>query len=303
VSLGLYRIVWSRFWTGPTGRAIQQKGKDATILSRYLVYGPHANSIGLYELPLGDVEHECFVLGGRLPILRALHDLHVLEFATYDMGTEHVWVREMARIQHQLQLNELIAANDRRHHAILKQYRNARPNPFLGPFFERYTEQLRLPEGRIGPPLRPVSKAIADADARALQATRPQAPCGNVENSDSRSSPLEAPSKGFRQVQKQVQKAGSGSGSGSGTGKAAAAPRDTPPEHDDPDRNIEVITSLILKEIFPVLGTSAEYAEVSDATKSRCATLGIAYDGAVVRKAIESALFRARLKRAVGGSA
>jgi hypothetical protein len=303
-----YGVTYSRYWEGTTGRAIQEKGKDPTILSLYLMSCRHANMIGLYELPLVHLERELLVVKGRIPILRAFSDLHVLQYATYDMGTEHVWVREMARIRVGLGLNETITTDDRKHRAILKQYATARPNPFLGPFYERYATQLQLRDGRIGPPLIPVSKGLADAIARSkkqqLKASACDADlwkCGrNVEKSDHGLSPFHAPCKPSEQVQQQVQVQGSGSGTGTGTGKAAAAPRHTPPDDDDAEKNGDVITSLILKEIFPLVGVSVQWTDLKEILIARCRALDISYTYDVFRRAHESALLRAELKRAGG---
>ena len=314
-----YGITHARFWDGTTGRALQRKGKDATLLALYLQSCRHANMIGLYELPLEHLERELLVLEGRTSILYAFHDLHVLHYATYDLGTEYVWVREMARIRAGLPLMEQISRGDRKHRALLKLYQSAPPNPFLGPFFERYHQQLRLPEGRLGPPLvavatelqelrttfghnnehdtlaRPSGKAPGTThDGQGSGTTSGKAhdlghdarPVDEVLKTEAlqtvsaglRSPPHAGctPSKPSGQDQDQDQRyvrtrtssPTNRTASGTRNRSAAAAPR-CPQSDEDPDQNVEVITTLILKEIFPVVGTSAVYADLSEATKER----------------------------------
>src|SRR4051812_31066031 len=94
-----YGVLFPRFWEGTTGRHIQEKGRDAVILAAYLASCRHANMIGLYELPLIFIDRELPVLRSRLYVLQAFQALQEAEYATFDMGTEHVWVKEMARVR------------------------------------------------------------------------------------------------------------------------------------------------------------------------------------------------------------
>lgn len=292
--MGQYGVLFPRFWEGTTGRALQTKGKDTVILAAYLTSNRHANMIGLYELPLVHLERELPVLKGRIPILRAFHDLQVLAYATYDMGTEHVWVREMARIRVGLSLNEPLKRDDKRHGRILWHYTSLKPNPFLGPFFERYHEQLHLTAGRIGPPLVAVARALeggaTDPPVDELWKTR-----------RGMHGASKGHTRGIGQVQQQVQKQDQKQRSVP-VQEAAAAPRFPQAETDDARHNVEVITSLMLKEVFPLLGVDAPYVEIAETTKGRCAQLGIAYAGDVVPKAYESAKVRLELRRASGGT-
>ena len=141
-----YGVLFPRFWEGTTGRQLQEKGRDAVILAAYLASCRHANMIGLYELPLVFLERELSVLRSRAHILKAFHALQEVSYATYDMGTEHVWVREMARIRLGLEPAETINQGDNKHKAVVKLYVSAKSNPFLAPFFDRYHATLRLAE-------------------------------------------------------------------------------------------------------------------------------------------------------------
>jgi len=57
---------------------------------------------------------------------------------------------------------------------------------------------------------------------------------------------------------------------------------------------VEVITAIVAKDLIP-LGVPED--DLIEATKSRCATMHVAYDSSTVRKAVDSALFRAGLRR------
>jgi len=270
-----YGVLFPRFWEGTTGRQLQEKGRDAVILAAYLASCRHANMIGLYELPLVFLERELSVLRSRAHILKAFHALQEVSYATYDMGTEHVWVREMARIRLGLEPAETINQGDNKHKAVVKLYVSAKSNPFLAPFFDRYHATLRLADGRIGPPLQQV--------IHSLQGTQKG---------------LSSGSKGARkpvqvQVHQSVQVQGSGTQKHQQE-KAAAAPPLASVEHENPDANVEVITAIVAKDLIP-LGVPED--DLIEATKSRCATMHVAYDSSTVRKAVDSALFRAGLRR------
>lgn len=73
--------------------------------------------------------------------------------------------------------------------------------------------------------------------------------------------------------------------------KAAAAPPSAPTNGgkpvENPNDNVGVITALVKKELLP-LGIPND--DLIEATKTRCAQQGIAYNSMVVRKAVDSAL-------------
>lgn len=66
---------------------------------------------------------------------------------------------------------------------------------------------------------------------------------------------------------------------------------------DNPDDNVAVITALVTKELIPF---GIPYDHLLEATKSLCAKRQIAYNSQAVRKAVDSATFRARLPKRVG---
>jgi len=70
--------------------------------------------------------------------------------------------------------------------------------------------------------------------------------------------------------------------------KAGAAPRPPAEAVEKPDRNIGVITKLA-HETYDLLGRGAADGDLTETVKSRCASLGIAYNSDVVRRALDSA--------------
>lgn len=266
-----YGVLFPRFWEGSTGRQIQEHGRDAVILAAYLASCRHANMLGLYELPLVFLERELPVMKSRTIVLKAFVALESVGFATFDMTTEHVWVRNMARIRLGLGPYDTLAAQDNRNKAVVRLYEQLAPNPFLGPFFDLYASALRLLRRRDGEtPLLSCSKGLIKHGKG-----------------------LEAPRKPEQvQVHQQVQEQDQEQATGTGTRKAAAAPLRA--DEDDAEQNVEVITALVSKELLPLGGIPDN--ELVDATKDLCAKRRIAYNGAVVRKAVESALHRRSIR-------
>jgi hypothetical protein len=285
-----YGILLSSFWDGATGRALQAMGaagKDSTILALFLSANEFANMIGLYELSFAKIERSLPIIHGRAALSRALAVLRTLEFADYDPTTEFVWVHEMARVRLQLQ-GVPLKADDKRRLGAARLYKALTLNPFLGRFFDRYATELGLVIRRDGGPfeLQGVSEGVSEGVSKGLS---------------------KGLSKGYRSQQTdQVHQVPGDQVPGTRKdqvpgdqvpGSAAASPR--PPDHgqqDDrtADENVEVITTLVRKEILP-LGLPDD--DRIEATKERCAALHIPYNSTVVRKAIESAQFRAHLER------
>lgn len=138
-----YSVIFPGFWTGTSGKAIKQTGKDTRIVATYLLTCEHANMLGLYRLPLLYIAEETGLKRKEVPT--ALENLKAIGFAYYDEGTEFVWVVEMARFQLGLLSGETVKEGDKRRYAVAKLYKQLSPNPFLGPFYDRYAEILSLP--------------------------------------------------------------------------------------------------------------------------------------------------------------
>ena len=146
-----YSIFTPQRWIGTTGKRLR-KGikdrppgdpereayKDAQIIADLLLNNPNASQYGLYYITVATMSDLTGLLDGE--IARALMLLEREEFSFYDEGTEFVWVKEMARVQMYLPLKP----GDRQVTSTNAWYRQVPRNPFLGPFYDRYGEDLRL---------------------------------------------------------------------------------------------------------------------------------------------------------------
>lgn len=143
-------MVWSRLWTGETGRAIRKAGRDAQVVAVYLLSCPSSNDIGLYYLPFPTLLHEVGMSRGDA--LAALHVLSDLRFAHYHAPTEIVFLPEMAKFQ----LGPALKAKDNRVSAVRRQAETYRKSEFFDVFWDRYEDPYHL-----GP--RPPEPVVADS--------------------------------------------------------------------------------------------------------------------------------------------
>jgi hypothetical protein len=143
-----YGILLPGFWDGDTGRTIARAGGSAAqLVALYLMSNQDANMIGLYRARLPIVRERI----GTLPakgLERALLACGQAAFADYDVTTEHVWVREMAKYRLALHKGP-IDRKDKRAEGAKRLYEKAAPNPFLVPFFKRYRTDLHLSKARV----------------------------------------------------------------------------------------------------------------------------------------------------------
>lgn len=279
-----YGTLLSTFWTGYTGRTMQARSKDAVLLAAFLSANEFANMIGLYELSFPKLERSLIAIKTRPALRRAFDVLEELTFAQYDERTEFVWVREMARVR--LQLRGLpLKHDDNRRLGAIRLYDKLPQNPFLGPFFDRYCGELAIPRRRTGGPFElkgdteGASQGTSQGDSKGI------------------TSPLR--SQQVYQVPEIRQQVTGGTGiryqdDQVPVSAASATPPASAESGDSPEDHVEVITTLIRKELLS-LGLSD--IELSDAAKERCARLRIPYNGRVIEKAIASARVRDSLDR------
>jgi hypothetical protein len=134
-----YAKLMSRFWSGETGRRLRGD-PAAQVVAVYLITGCQSNMIGLYTLPLPLLVHETGVL--EVEVRRCLVLLEELGFARYDEDAEAVWVVEGARYQ----IGSSLREGDKVIPWVRKQLREARGNPFVGPFWSKYGVAYRINE-------------------------------------------------------------------------------------------------------------------------------------------------------------
>jgi hypothetical protein len=84
------------FWTGETGRKLRGN-PGAQVLAAYLFTCSHANSAGLYYLPLAYASHETGL--SLADVTSAMELLTAAGFAQYDAEAECVWVVNAAKEQ------------------------------------------------------------------------------------------------------------------------------------------------------------------------------------------------------------
>jgi hypothetical protein len=135
------------FWTGDTGRRLRQLGRDAQLVALYLVTGPSATMIGLYQLALPLLCHHTGL--DEEGALEALRNLSEGGFAFYDAAAEEVWVPEMAAYQ----VGPALAKEDNRVKGVARELLQFRKSRFFGQFLRRYGEAYHL-AGR--PELKPL---------------------------------------------------------------------------------------------------------------------------------------------------
>jgi hypothetical protein len=231
--------------------------------------------IGLYEISPGKLNRALPVLSCGTELSDAFSVLQQVSYADYDPVTEFIWVHEMARFRLNL-ARSTAAPKSKRVIGAQSLYYRLPENPFLGPFFDRYRIELNL-EARRGEPLKHPTLfdrcSITDRTSiDSSTSTRYQVPGSGTSD----------------QVPVQA--------------SAAAAPRlfhSPEKETQKPSENVEVITSMVTKDLLPYLAPNIDFGDLTELVKSRCTTLGIHFDGQTIRKAIESAQFRQQLKTQV----
>ena len=142
-----YGLLFPAYWKGRTGIDILEAGgSDALLLGAYLMGNDHANAIGLYHLPFTDVR-----IGLTIPrLVTAFEALDRAAYATYDYGTQYVWVKEMARIRMGLRSrSECLPKRDSRNIMVARLYRQyAGSTPFVWAFFQRYRKTFHIRTGQ-----------------------------------------------------------------------------------------------------------------------------------------------------------
>lgn len=132
-----HAVIIPQFWTGETGRFLRQ-WPDAQRLALYLMTCPSANMIGLYYIPIPTICHELGITDAEAR--EALARVYEGGFASYDEGSETVFVYEMARYQ----IGDEIKRGDNRIKGIEKQLESYRKSKYFNEFLKRYGSRFRL---------------------------------------------------------------------------------------------------------------------------------------------------------------
>lgn len=132
-------LIAETFWTGETGRRLRSHRAEFRELAMLLLTGPGRNQYGLFYKTVRSMAEETGRTEGV--IRQGLMVLAELEFAVLDPITDFVWVIEAAAFQNRpLPLH----AGDYRIAHANRFYKTCPKNLFLGAFFDRYAEDLRL---------------------------------------------------------------------------------------------------------------------------------------------------------------
>lgn len=132
-----HAIVSPQFWTGNTGRYLRQY-PDAQRLALYLLTCPNANMIGLYYIPIPTICHELGM--DKEGASKALRRVSEGGFATYDEGSEVVFVHEMAKFQ----IGPYLKPGDNRIRGIEKMLEAYSKSVLYNEFVKRYAKCFQL---------------------------------------------------------------------------------------------------------------------------------------------------------------
>ncbi len=135
-----YRKMVGGFWTGTTGKQLRKAGTDVQLIALYLVTGPQANMIGLYDIGLPIMAYHTGWDYDRLNT--ALMGCAECGFAFYDQKTEYVWVPEMAKWQ----VGSPLKPDDKKVTGIHRLLESMSPNPFTKRFCEKYGDGFHIPK-------------------------------------------------------------------------------------------------------------------------------------------------------------
>ena len=119
-----------------------RRSPEGVIVAMYLMTSPSSNMLGLFSQPVLYMAHETGL--GLEGASKGLRDCVAAGFCSFDEASEFVWVHEMAKYQ----IANEIKASDNRCKGIQKDYDSLPDNPFLGPFFDRYSKAFHLTNRR-----------------------------------------------------------------------------------------------------------------------------------------------------------
>jgi hypothetical protein len=135
-----YSVVSPLFWLArsTTGSAIRSQGHRATLAALYLITNPHANMLGLYDLPLTLLCHETGFTEAQAR--EALAKVQAAGFAEYSEAEETVWVPGMARFQ----VGSSLKPGDTKRIRLERDLASFEGTAFYDRFLARYGEPYGL---------------------------------------------------------------------------------------------------------------------------------------------------------------
>jgi hypothetical protein len=135
---GSYFKLKSTFHTGSTGRALRKLDAEVFKVAVYLMSNDAANRYGVYHIEQVMICAQTGLTPGN--VAKALETLQNLGYSFYDDDTSYVFVKEMAAHQ----LDAPLKAVDARVQMAKRWYVRFPMNVWLGAFYDRYFEDLRL---------------------------------------------------------------------------------------------------------------------------------------------------------------
>lgn len=207
------------FWTGAPGKQIATVADPllrahCQVVACYLESNRHANMLGLYELPVVYVSHECMLSPAEA--LAALEKLAEFGWARFDKDSGVVWVIDMARRQILGETTPRLNPGDKRIKGIQRLYALVPDNPYLLGFFERYRDVFAMAQARGAPS--PQQELTLGGEPAAVTLLRDPPPVADVllPHTPKENQGAEVEPKPLRSPLQAPPKPGAGAGTGAG---------------------------------------------------------------------------------------
>jgi hypothetical protein len=156
-----YSKVSGAFWTRGTGKSLRGD-METQIVALYLMTSPHANMIGVFNLPIGYIQIDTGLSfeGASKGLAKLIEG----GFCSYDEVNEAVFVHEMANYQ----IGAALKATDNRVKDIQKQYENLPESHIKSKFYDKYSQAFCLKnispsEAPYEAPTKPVTVTVTGA--------------------------------------------------------------------------------------------------------------------------------------------
>lgn len=178
-----YSKVSGQFWTGRTGKRLRGD-MEGQLVALYLMTSPHANMIGVYQLPILYIAHETgLTIEGAS---KGLDSCIKGAFCSYDSDTETVFVYEMAAHQ----VGDVLKDKDLRRGAVQKLADAITETHIYQAFMARYAEAYGLRmrpkiDRGIEAPSKPLLSQKQEQEQKQEEAKPPVSPRGGAKREKS----------------------------------------------------------------------------------------------------------------------